>query len=559
MRLGLESAPSLGGPPASPVNRRDLFVSLAIFVVAFWSQRWVLNLPLTAIDTMPTLAAARAHGAWEFLEVLTRELRGDATTGGYYRPLTLVSYTLDQWIWGGSAWGYHFTDVALHALAAVAVYWLARAAVELPRLAAALAAAIFIAHPVIIEVVPAIARREEALIVTGFCLAAIGGRWLPRRVGWLLMVLGSIIAVTAAERGLAVPGVVFSHLLFYRFAASPPARRLYESVRWTLPVGAVAVGFFVLRAVLHGGGGIDPSPGGFYWIPVEFAMLLLYPQQMVDIVAPSGAIMSALYVLVALGLGAAFVLPVLGTRRRSLVWFAMGWVATYVALISVAGIFFAWYVYPAVPALALVISFFATESCRLLAARGVPSKLRGALAGGAGLVLSLALIVPSPLLRSYPAWRVGSSLSERFLHELQDLGRDAGPDDTIVIFNLPAHYCEARADYLVTRSAAILWPSSVEVWRREHLQDVDVTVIGCSNFVGGIQIPKIEFTDDSVRIYFEDGYSSYTNAYRAWPEAKKLPESVGRGYEFPWPAEVRLKQTTRMFLFDGERLVPLPG
>ena len=44
-----------------------------------------------------------------------------------FRPLVNASYALDRWIWGYRPFGYHLTNVALHALTVILLYaWMRR-------------------------------------------------------------------------------------------------------------------------------------------------------------------------------------------------------------------------------------------------------------------------------------------------------------------------------------------------------------------------------------------------------------------------------------------------
>lgn len=558
LRLQVPGSTDLVGAPEPRSRLWDIAAGMAVFVVAFWTQRWVLHLPLTAIDTIPTLAAARVEHWTEILDVLARELRGGADENYYYRPLTLISYTLDQFVWGGSAWGYHFTDVILHGLAGAAVFALARVAFDLSRLAALGVAALFLIHPAVIEVVPAIARRQEPLLVIGFCVALIGSRRVPEHVGWLLMVLGSLVAVTSVERGLAVPALVFGYLLLYRFAGSGFIARIYASVRWTLPSVLVAMGFFVLRWMLYGPRGVWLRAENFVYVPAHFGFALIYPQQVINFVAPKSAVQAVVYLAVILPIATALSYTILRAHRRELLWCGLCWIGSYVLLLSVAGFLNPWYVYTAVPGLALIIAFFAIEARRLILDGG-PAWLRAGSAASVVLLFSALFAVSSPVWRDYPAWRVSGGLSERFLGELARLSLIFPDREPFMIINLPSHFRESDSDFLVTCSAAILWPSSVEVWQQEQNNKHDVTMIGSADFVKEASIPEIEFTEDSVRIYFVEGNSSYTNSNGVWPEAERLPTAVGRGFSFPWPGGSETAENTHIFVFDGKRLVPYEG
>jgi len=122
-----------------------------------------------------------------------------ATTGrmGHYQPLSWLSLAVDHALWGlgapphPEAAGYHATSVALHALAAVAFFFVAFRLLAVARsrsgaqdpparlaLAAALASLVFALHPLRVESVAWVTERRDVLSGLFFVLAL--GAWL----GW---------------------------------------------------------------------------------------------------------------------------------------------------------------------------------------------------------------------------------------------------------------------------------------------------------------------------------------------------------------------------------------
>jgi hypothetical protein len=88
----------------------------------------------------------------------------------YYRPLVTVSYGLDaQWS-GARPLGYHLTNLALHALASVALLAVLRR-FALPGAVATLAAVAFAVHPAFAAAVAWIPGRNDSLLAV-FALAA---------------------------------------------------------------------------------------------------------------------------------------------------------------------------------------------------------------------------------------------------------------------------------------------------------------------------------------------------------------------------------------------------
>ena len=107
---------------------------------------------------------------------------------GHFQPLTWLSYALDYKLYEWGSWdlnevGFHLMNVAIHALTAVAFYFVARrllaiatGTVALLRspsltLAAAFAAALFAVHPLRAESVAWIAERRDVLSGLFFILA----------------------------------------------------------------------------------------------------------------------------------------------------------------------------------------------------------------------------------------------------------------------------------------------------------------------------------------------------------------------------------------------------
>ena len=88
-------------------------------------------------------------------------------TYGYYRPVTTLSYVLDYWIWGLQPFGYHLTNVLLHASCSVWV-GLILMRLEFDSGPAILAALLFAVHPIHTESVAWISGRTD-LLAFFFC------------------------------------------------------------------------------------------------------------------------------------------------------------------------------------------------------------------------------------------------------------------------------------------------------------------------------------------------------------------------------------------------------
>ena len=147
-----------------------------------------------------------------------------ATTGrdastidpGLYRPLSIFSYAVDYRLWSQQPFGYHLTNVLLHAAASVVVLLLAVETLGSP-VAATVGAALFAVHPVHTEAVSSIVGRAEVLATLFFLLAF---RRLRLRTNltsiassptWVGVVVGAVfylLGLFSKETAVTLPAVL---------------------------------------------------------------------------------------------------------------------------------------------------------------------------------------------------------------------------------------------------------------------------------------------------------------------------------------------------------------
>jgi len=171
---------------------------------------------------------------------------------GTYQPLTWLTFGLDYVVWWTDPFGYHWTNLMLHAGAVSGVYLLALGLFSFPRsgtphsdteilrLAAGLSALVFAIHPLRVEPVAWASARSEILATLFFLYSVLFYLQMVqanrRRTKWMtLSVSAYCLSLLSGMGGIALPGVllVLDVYPLGRFAASgnwlrPEARRLYK-------------------------------------------------------------------------------------------------------------------------------------------------------------------------------------------------------------------------------------------------------------------------------------------------------------------------------------------
>jgi Flp pilus assembly protein TadD len=172
-------APEL--PEGSPPPSRWVFPALAaVAVIATFSsalsgsfQQW--DDVVLLVDNPAYRGLGWANLKWMFTTNLM----------GHYMPLTWITYGLDYLVWGLDPYGYHLTNIVVHAANTVLVYLVAQRLFRIVwpgtsaagagdlRIAAALAALVFGVHPLRVESVAWITERRDVLSGFFFLLAVL--------------------------------------------------------------------------------------------------------------------------------------------------------------------------------------------------------------------------------------------------------------------------------------------------------------------------------------------------------------------------------------------------
>lgn len=171
-----------------------------------------------------------------------------------YRPLLLMSLTLDWHLWGDWHAGFHLTNLALNALASVMVFGFIREMIRrytddgrVSDVYALFAALLYAAHPVHAEVVNSIFNRSDLLVTIG----GAGGLWWllhhldqhPTRA-WTGFALTYLFALFSKESAAVIPGLAVVIIVLFEPGSLMERIKKFLPVFWLLLPLAL---YFVLR------------------------------------------------------------------------------------------------------------------------------------------------------------------------------------------------------------------------------------------------------------------------------------------------------------------------
>jgi tetratricopeptide (TPR) repeat protein len=129
---------------------------------------------------------------------------------GNWHPLTWLSLQLDASLFGTGPWGFHFTNVLLHAASAAALF-LALRMLTGTVWRSAVVASLFALHPLHVESVAWVAERKDTLSGLFWMLTLLAYGWYVRRPGggrYALVVLALALGLLAKPMLVTLPCVL---------------------------------------------------------------------------------------------------------------------------------------------------------------------------------------------------------------------------------------------------------------------------------------------------------------------------------------------------------------
>ena len=270
-----------------------------VFLVAVLTHYEILSYWFTGSDTLTLIEKSRMRTPEEALQVLTSPLMYGTNfsiiVALFYRPVANLSYALDFWLWGLDPFGYHLTDLSLHATTAVLTFAFVRRVAD-DTLVALCAGCLLAVHPITAEVVPTPARRHDVL-ATAFVLCSLllflktthTNRSRARQ--WLLVagsVLAYLLAVGAKEVSVIAPPLVGAWFLLIAYHRGyGVSNTLWRGLKLLIPYTVATVAYLWWRIrVLDGLGGYKGGPwktsDPLLETVSKYVLSLLYPVDLAE-------------------------------------------------------------------------------------------------------------------------------------------------------------------------------------------------------------------------------------------------------------------------------------
>lgn len=458
---------------------------LLVTLVTLLSFGDILSYGLTGCDTLTLVETGQIHSFDDVQRTFTSTLMEGSSFANkfrYYRPLSSLSYALDYWLWGLEPFGYQLHNLLVHTFNGLLVYVFARL-LSRQTLIGVLAACLFVSHPVLVETVPGIPRRQD-LWVTSFTLLALlanavattGSRTKTMTaLGCLSLALGLITKESAV---LIVPYVFLYTCCFGNLRSNGwlyPLRRSLPYVATALPI--IAWRSYILEGL--GGTWRQTSGSGPLHILLEMSMALFAP---LPHVYQGYAFPITLISLTALGMlpfGRRIISWSYQTRSGKTTLLCLLMLSGSAALYVLTGVFGPWMAYGITIPFCIGLASALTASAGGLYALSPSSRLRGVPAAVACLFWLAVLVGQyrfSPLVVDHEGWEESANINQQILEQIAPNIHEFPDPGLVVVRKLPWRHF-ARRDPIEVQSVSYLKNYSIKSYLNLMHPGNDIQVV----------------------------------------------------------------------------------
>ncbi len=226
----------------TPIKKQTIFISIILIIIlGFTVYSNSLNGEFIWDDEFLVKDNAYIKSWSRISNIFTKNIAASVgKQSSFYRPLQIFTYAIDYFLWRLNVKGYHLTNILLHILVALSIYWLINILYD-NRLLSLFTSILFVACPIHTEAVAYISGRADSLalvfMLTCFILY-IKHLHSNSKVTYILMLLSYILAILSRENSLILPAL----LLLYHYTFK---KRL--EIKRFLPVVSITTIYILLR------------------------------------------------------------------------------------------------------------------------------------------------------------------------------------------------------------------------------------------------------------------------------------------------------------------------
>ena len=212
-------------------------------------------------------------------KIFTKDI-GAATGVKYnsYRPLQMLSFMIDYSLWKLDVRGYHLSNILLHILVALNLYWLVNILYN-HRFISLIASCLFVTHPIHTEAISYISGRSDplALLFMLLCFIFYIKGLHTKRMGFcVLSLLTFTLALLSRENSLILPAL----LLLYHYSFKKRIRATQYLSMLSLGLIYIVLRLTVLKSILpdiSSCNTVFERLPGFFVAITNYLRLLLFP------------------------------------------------------------------------------------------------------------------------------------------------------------------------------------------------------------------------------------------------------------------------------------------
>ena len=475
-----------------------------------------LGIGFVATDSLPLIEASRLNSLADIAELFRKPLMAGTRFADIeivYRPFVSVMFGIEYAVWGLNAIAYHVTNLTLHFVSVLMVWWLLTL-LGLRWWSCLVGASIFALHPLVVVSVPIISRRDSIAPVTAFTTAWVLLLIAERACGLrrTLALSGSVLLVTIAllskESAFVAVGLLPVLVAAQAYADGLAWRAAAARCKLIAPHIAVACVVFVIRyRVLGGLGGNVQDPNQEIPWDRYTQVLGAYTRDLTWSLSGLGSSTREIWpilsgvLLAGLGVGCAC----LPRRQAVLALIGLTWLlgfAVFSMVFRIATI--GWLAYFALVGVAIVWAAGlegAVERLRERFPHPHPGRRRLRQVTSALLLLALgglglSWFGMSSLVRSYSQWQFAGDISRRYVEGLNNCAAASPEVDHVRLDGMPSVLDDGQTDtsqlgvtlfedYTIQAALRLLFPHrdlTLTVWSRETLLDVRKNIsIACES------------------------------------------------------------------------------